>query len=694
MNNQNAISRYMLRRTTQNANLYAQKNALEQAFEISRLNESLFEILQMLTMQSLQNGHTVVSLTNRTLPDDEILGTVLLSWQYDFLLPMLMMINEKLAEPLDFVQIFGQILQIIQQNPSDTQMIVRFIDGVMQNLQTRLQTDLPQLLFVQKQARLQLLLGVLRLYYAMNTGRLTWQNLPKLLADNVFFGELDDLLAKKYRTTKQGIGINPPLVYHQKNNEMYLWTNRAFCAESELMSHIWRIDGAKTQDFGLQNLPISLNQAQQNAVQLVAKRAFALITGGPGTGKTFTVAQIVLAMSQTVEHLRLALSAPTGKAAQRMSESLQKALQGNRQIALPEPKTIHRLLGIGATGRPRYHQNNPLPYDVIIIDEASMLGAELACQLLAAVKTGTRLILLGDANQLAAVDAGAVLADLCRMPVLQNNLVRLTESRRFDANSGVGKLAALVNQRTMHDWQAVADLLAQYDDLSMIQIGQGVGFYDYLIQAYKPYVELTCSNRWRFGKLSKEEQAKTVSQMMQTLNQYRILCASHQGRCGDEQINEYVSKYHREQLKLLPSKSPWYHGRVVMITKNRYDLGLFNGDIGICVQSSDGLQVYFEGESLRCVSVDVLDEQVAKTAYAITVHKSQGSEWQQVGIVFDEQNERLLSKELIYTAITRAKRQVVIFGTQTALMQAINTPTVRQTGLEFMMNVRQNHQHG
>lgn len=675
MNQPTAISRYLMRRIDTNARWYAHKNALERDFGIARLHESLFEIVQASVMQSLQNGHTVVAIRHDEQIDEQ---GVLTAWQWDFLSPVILLINEKLQNPLDFQEIF------LAMRAMNADELGNFAKQMMGRYQTLILTDLPQMLTAAREQRKQLLLGVLRLYYAMSSGRLTWQNLPALLQESVFFGELGELLKQQYQTTKQGIIINPPLVYHRQNNALYLWANRAFCAESELMTHIWRIDQASVQSFSTQTLPANMNDAQKLAVKLVANRAFALITGGPGTGKTYTVAQIVLAMSGQQEHLRLALSAPTGKAAQRMSESLQKSLSDNHQIALPEPKTIHRLLGIGGAGRPRYHAGNPLPYDVIIVDEASMLGAELACQLLAAVKTGTRLILIGDAHQLAAVDAGAVLSDLCRMPSLQDNLVRLTESRRFNAHSGVGKLATLVNDPADHDWQAVMDLIDAYPALSMVQIGQDAAFYEQLAKPYQSFFEQTADCRSSFARLPTDEQERMVAGLMNTLNQYRILCASHRGRCGDEQINEYLRRRHREQLRLLPSSTIWYHGLVVMITKNRYDLGLYNGDIGICLQTESGLMVYFEGETLRRVSVDVLDEQVVTTAYAITVHKSQGSEWQQVGIVFDDDNQRLLSKELVYTAITRAKEQVIIFGTKTAFVQAINTPTVRQTGLELM----------
>ena len=227
-------------------------------------------------------------------------------------------------------------------------------------------------------------------------------------------------------------------------------------------------------------MPENLNDQQIAAINVANNNAFSIITGGPGTGKTYTVAQLVIALQQATEsrgdeskHIRfstdsasLALAAPTGKAAQRMQESLQAALDdANVELQLQEAKTIHRLLGIGRTGRPRYDTNNPLGEDIIIVDEASMLGVELANYLVSAVKPGARLILLGDANQLAAVDAGAVLADLCRIPLLQPIHAELTESRRFSAESGIGKLATQINKAETN-LQAIWQLLRQDAALS------------------------------------------------------------------------------------------------------------------------------------------------------------------------------------------------------------------------------------
>ena len=171
-----------------------------------------------------------------------------------------------------------------------------------------------------------------------------------------------------------------------------------------------------------------------------------------------------------------------------------------------------------------------------------------------------------------------------------------------------------------------------------------------------------------------------VADLLTALNQFRILTAGHHGRWGDHALNAYLQDWHISELKLPVSNSPWFHGRPVMVLQNSYELGLFNGDIGICLQTEQGLEVFFENKP-QGIAVNLLNDEMIATAYAMTIHKSQGSEFDHVAITFDDSNTRLLSKELIYTAVTRAKKQVSIYSTPTAFARAISTPTQRQTGL-------------
>lgn len=516
--------------------------------------------------------------------------------------------------------------------------------------------------------------------------------------------------------------INQPIIYQTRNRQgsnnsekaLTFWLHRAWQAEFNLAQRINNILAQKITPLKI-SIPKNLNEQQVTAINVANNNAFSIITGGPGTGKTYTVAQLVIALQQASEEssgnehenikfstdsASLALAAPTGKAAQRMQESLQAAVDtAGIDLQLQEAKTIHRLLGIGRTGKPRYDAKNPLGEDIIIVDEASMLGVELANYLVSAVKPGARLILLGDANQLAAVDAGAVLADLCHIPLLQPIHVELTESRRFSAESGIGKLAYQINQQNA-DIQAIWQLLKHDDTLNFQYVNT--------LQANAPLnnnsknslsneqILLKISNNYLnyINKIKKllenpieksmpELVKNTISSLMEIFNQFRILSAGHNGEWGDHYINNHITQWHLTKLKLPLGQNTWFHGRPVMILQNNYELGLFNGDIGFCLQTNDErnrLEVFFENKT-QGIAVNLLNEELIATAYAMTIHKSQGSEFDHVAITFDNSHARMLSKELIYTAVTRAKKQVTIYSTKHALEKAVLTPTERHTGL-------------
>lgn len=520
-------------------------------------------------------------------------------------------------------------------------------------------------------------------------------------------------------TKQNSLSNDKPIIYkkikHEKTSTVSItfWLHRSWQAEFNLAKHITTILEQPITPLTL-SIPKNLNEQQIKAINVANNNAFSIITGGPGTGKTYTVAQLVIALQQATESrdeqqesirfstdsASLALAAPTGKAAQRMQESLQAALDTSEvKMQLQEAKTIHRLLGIGRTGRPRYDASNPLGEDIIIVDEASMLGVELANYLVSAIKPGARLILLGDANQLAAVDAGAVLADLCRISILQSIHAELLESRRFSAESGIGKLAHQINQAEV-DTQQIWQLLKQDDALSFqyvntLQIDESNDnkiknslsknkIIPEIAENYHPYItRIKNLLKNRIEKSMPESVNTTVTALIEVFNQFRILSAGHNGEWGDHYINNYLTQWHLAELKLPLGQNTWFHGRPVMVLQNNYELGLFNGDIGFCLQTGDErsrLEVFFENKA-QGIAVNLLNEEVIATAYAMTIHKSQGSEFDHVAITFDNSHARLLSKELIYTAVTRAKKQVTIYSTKYAFEKAVQTPTERHTGL-------------
>ncbi|MDN3503683.1 AAA family ATPase, partial [Psychrobacter sp. 5A.1] len=452
--------------------------------ESKRINKSenndLFTALFVILAAHLEEGHTVLTIdtADHEAPmQGQINGELvaLYAWQQNLL--------EILATPI-LALIDTQIKTQIDTQPNDdatteTSLFVLLDTLFGQRAQLWAQLALSN---HEKEMLVKRFDAIATLYQRLkNSDSVTF---VQSIHENTLFANVD---ANTDSNNKNSLSKNKPIIYQiqkiETNNETKIsitfWLHRAWQAEFNLAQHITHILNQQIVPLDI-TMPENLNDQQIAAINVANNNAFSIITGGPGTGKTYTVAQLVIALQQATEsrgdqseHIRfstdsasLALAAPTGKAAQRMQESLQAALDdANVELQLQEAKTIHRLLGIGRTGRPRYDANNPLGEDIIIVDEASMLGVELANYLVSAVKPGARLILLGDANQLAAVDAGAVLADLCRIPLLQPIHAELTESRRFSADSGIGKLASQINKAEV-DTQAIWQLLRQDTALS------------------------------------------------------------------------------------------------------------------------------------------------------------------------------------------------------------------------------------
>lgn len=675
------ISRYLIERKDQTQNAY-QDQLQPQAEEPSNAQKLLFTALFEILVQRLEEGHTVLEL-NSAIPvvllDDNINdenNSELFAWQQQLLQPLLQ-------------SLLGYLEELA---PNDAMIILRTPE-LWNHLIKQIQ--LSRYDFATANARYR---ACLSLYRTLKSISGNTNSIKNSLSN--FINLVKEIpLISNHNPTK-----NTPIIFHSDNqSNLTLWLHRTWQAELTLAKHILQIKNQTVGPLSITMNPM-LNHEQQSAIRMANESAFSIITGGPGTGKTFTVAQLVMALWQGdgaeamidgFGRAHLALAAPTGKAAQRMQESLQAAIAtAGIDMQLPEAKTIHRLLGLTQGGKPRYHSTNPLSEDIIIIDEASMLGVELANYLISAIKPNARLILLGDANQLAAVDAGAVLADLCRIPVLQSVHQRLEISRRFSSDSGIGRLARFINQSD-GQMAAVWSLLKLDHDLAFYNLTKNedsnlINSLSNLIIKEKSQKKYSNYFKKTQNILTKIKEANLVptkdynnylNELINDLNNFKILTAGHHGQCGDIEINHHLSQYHRQLLKLPLSKSPWYHGRPIMILQNNYDLGLFNGDIGICMETKgDGLQVFFENKT-QGIAINRLSDDMVATAYAMTIHKSQGSEFDHVAICFDDQNIRLLSQELIYTAVTRAKKQVSIFSTPSALIQALKTPTVRQTGL-------------
>lgn len=501
--------------------------------------------------------------------------------------------------------------------------------------------------------------------------------------------------------------------------------HRQWYAEQSLAKQLMKIAHRKVAEFngisssqgidnGLAPMP---NAMQQLAIEKSSQHALSIIIGGPGTGKTFTVAKLVTTLQKGHEHKRkqdpnlpplsITLTAPTGKAAQRMQESLQKSLQ-DEEITLDNAKTLHRLLGIGSDGIPRYHAKNPLPDDLIIVDEASMLGLELASQLVDAIKPTGRLILLGDANQLAAVDAGSVLSDLCAVTRLQPYITELTESKRFDSNSVVGQFALAIQQnlpaakklKLIHyllqpiDLQAIKPARSENpsDLAGKTQQTANIPFYPIdassslpavLNQLAKPYHPFFALIQQWYSKPVNIFEADNRKELFEVFDSYRILCAGHQGQLGTKSINQQMSLAFTEFSKITRTKAYFYHGLPIIIQNNDYQLGLFNGDIAICLLYQGQLYACF---AEKVIPIQRLSRESCDYAYAMTIHKSQGSEFHTVAICIDKAHTRLLSQALIYTAVTRSKSALSIYSAKENFELAVTQKAVRQTGLQLQFD--------
>lgn len=503
--------------------------------------------------------------------------------------------------------------------------------------------------------------------------------------------------------SQQAQGIAPFIF---ENQQLYLY--RYWQLEQAVAAQIARIKAQAVTPVDLSERDRNLltDPQQKQALEMVAKQGLNIITGGPGTGKTYTLAHMIAVLHEALPNIRIAMAAPTGKAAQRMQEALQKALHSEKLQAFElealkqvQPVTLHRLLGLGRLGRPRFHAKQPLPYDVIVVDEASMLDLSLSQMLLAAVPDSARLILLGDADQLASVDVGTVLADLQQTSVLADNQVNLITTRRFASGARIGAMAHFIQQEhapasvlNQFEQQVVAASELQAIALDQVEIDQLQlqylpeinpttrlqldPYYDQLMYGYQAYADAIKQAQDQAGF------EQYMQQAIQYFDDYRILTAIRHGDLGLNKINQQIEQRFLASVGKL-KQGDWYTGRPVMMTYNDYQLGLSNGDIGICFwreqQGQSQFEVYFPNLE-KWVLATRLPKSI-ETAFALTIHKSQGSEFTHTAVVLDQQAKNLLSKELIYTAITRAKKVVSLLVDRDAFTQALCVRTTRKSGL-------------
>jgi len=448
---------------------------------------------------------------------------------------------------------------------------------------------------------------------------------------------------------------------------------------------------------------------QKLAAALAMLQPFSVISGGPGTGKTTTVTRILALYLMQVERPRMALVAPTGKAAARLTESIRGAKQKLTGIdkalitKIPEQaSTVHRLLKpIRNSSQFQHHAENPLHLDLIIVDEASMLDVPLMAKLLSALPPHCRIILLGDRDQLASVEAGSVFSDLCNRGQaihysqamqqalntlsvdigdvdtgemdsgqhkgMADSVAVLTYSHRFGNDSGIGQLARAINAG---DAKQAIKVCEQFDETQLQQVSReqlASKIAAHAIEHYQHYLK-----------------ASSASEALNAYTGYRILCALRQGDYGLHELNQLVENG-LHQAGLIDKSERYYHGRPVMVQSNDYHLQLYNGDIGICLRDPNAenrIRVFFqdaEGQ-LRAILPSRLPAH--ESAYVMTVHKSQGSEFERCLMILPDKEAPVITRELIYTGVTRAKQQIEIWcGDVEVLHQGIGKQVERESGL-------------
>lgn len=456
---------------------------------------------------------------------------------------------------------------------------------------------------------------------------------------------------------------------------------------------------------------------QKVAVATAIKSPFSIITGGPGTGKTTTVTRLLLVLQELFDcKLHIKLVAPTGKAASRLEESIKNALgfmQEKMNLsdslfnAIPQKaSTLHSLLGVNAfNDYTCYNSHNPLQLDVLVVDETSMIDLPMMAKLINALKPETRLILLGDQAQLASVEAGAVLGELaqfvtqpysheqatylqattgykvegsdCSNPI-RDCLCHLTESRRFDKDSGIGKLAEFIQKGKADDGLELFEHYPQ--ELHFNALNDESDAVNQVVKSavenYRTFLKILDDLRkQKIDPNAKNELGISYAEAIQAqFNSVRFLTALRNNNLGVENLNKEIALALREEKLLwFRNEQDWYIGKPIMITENDHNVRLYNGDIGLCLANG---KVWFGNREVLTSRIPAHEP-----AFMMTIHKSQGSEFKHTVMVLPTEVNPVLSRELVFTGVTRAKKELTVFADEKIWKTAIRQTVKRQSGL-------------
>ena len=417
---------------------------------------------------------------------------------------------------------------------------------------------------------------------------------------------------------------------------------------------------------------------QRRAAETAVRRRLAVIAGGPGTGKTYTISRIIDLLEAQADALgaprpKIALAAPTGKAAARVTESID-----DRHQAV----TIHRLLRRhpGNATRFRHDASNPLPHDVVILDETSMVSLTLMAKLLDAVRGDARVVLVGDPDQLVSVEAGAVLGDIVGPTgeeafggPLRDSIVRLERERRYGETSGIAELAHAIKSGKPDE--VVRTLRSDRNDLKWLPVDVAdAAATDARLRVVREAV--VAGGRTMFDAACAGDGAAALA----ALEGLRVLCAHRRGAYGVATWIPRIERWLAASLEQFAAAEQWYLGRPVIVTQNDYQLGVSNGDVGVTIARDDRRVVAFAaGDTVRTLSPSRLD--AVDTVHAMTIHKSQGSQFDHAVVVLPDAASPILTRELLYTAATRAQSRLTLVGTETAVRATVARQVHRTSGL-------------
>ena len=480
--------------------------------------------------------------------------------------------------------------------------------------------------------------------------------------------ESGPVLRNHPRLVGTGVG-NEPFVLEGSRLYLRRFWNYENSVAAKLLALAVESTGRRAADFETQLAEATppLSEGQKHAIRCAIEKRFSILTGGPGTGKTFVAAHLLVMLAKNSPLIRIRMAAPTGKAAARMDESVGNVLKAMGVSLEKEPAcTLERLLGYQSSSPYfRHNRKNPLPADIVLIDETSMIDLPKMAKLLDAIGSGTQLVLLGDQNQLASVEPGNVMAELCQSISLAPVMATLTESKRFLDNTPVAELAKAIQTGDPGKawmWATTPSPDIRLHSSATFDAGQCPGaFQSSVAKGYREFIR-----------------TKTPQDAFAALSRFRVLCALRNGPQGSLRVNEAIEK-------ILPfnREGEFYDHRVILVTQNNYDINLFNGDVGIVLHQDDGtpLACFEDGHGkFRKIPCRLLPEH--ETSFAMTIHKSQGSGFGRILVLLPDFPCPVMTRELLYTAVTRTESGVELWCEETTFKQAISQPTVRHMGLQ------------